>query len=111
MTRQAAGHALFNSSILANRNKQVGFARICTYCHEQKEEELFRLIYIDQIKLPIEQMRLDHKALKNHKDTIIKAMNSGSDFEIKKALHVNGKILIEKLRKHINDEDDIFSEN
>lgn len=76
--------------------------------HEAKEEELFRLIYIDQIKMPIEQMRLDHKALKGHKDAILRAMNSGNDFEIKKALHVDGRIIIEKLRKHINDEDDIL---
>jgi hypothetical protein len=80
----------------------------CWDKHEQKEELIFPILKHERIIVPVEKMMFDHKNLKPHKEAMSKAINSGSEFEIKNALNTHGKIIIEKLRKHINDEDEIL---
>jgi len=53
-------------------------------------------------------MLCEHKELKPHREAITKAIASGSEFELKNTLNKNGKVIIEKLRKHINDEDEVL---
>lgn len=76
--------------------------------HEQKEEGVFQILKHERIVMPVKAMLFDHKTLGVHKDALNKAINSGSEIEVKNALNTHGKIIIEKLRKHINDEDEIL---
>jgi len=76
--------------------------------HEQKEERIFPILKHERIVIPVKAMLFDHKTLGVHKEAIKKAISSGSEIKIKEALNNHGKIIIEKLRKHINDEDEIL---
>lgn len=53
-------------------------------------------------------MQFEHRELKKHKEAMIDAINSGSEIKIKEALNKNGRIIIEKLRNHIKDEDEVL---
>jgi len=76
--------------------------------HEKKEDEFFPILERKRINIPVEKMLFEHKLLRKHKTAVYKAFISGSEFEIKKALNNDLKIIIEKLREHINDEDDVL---
>lgn len=76
--------------------------------HEQKEEKIFPIMEKEKIKIPVYTMLCEHRDLKGHKDAIKDAIESGSEFKLKKALNEHGKIIITKLRKHINDEDEVL---
>lgn len=80
----------------------------CWDKHEEKEERIFPILKHEQIIIPVKEMLFDHKKLGIHKEAIKKAINSGNELEVKNALNSHGKIIIEKLRKHINDEDEIL---
>ncbi len=76
--------------------------------HEEKEEKAFSIFEKEQIKIPVDKMKFDHKALKPHKDKLLHAINTHSDEEIKKSLHTDLIVIITKLRDHINMEDEIL---
>lgn len=76
--------------------------------HELKEERIFPILKHEKIVIPVKTMLWEHKELRTHKNAIKKAIDSGSEFEIKEVLNSHGKTIIEKLRKHINDEDEIL---
>lgn len=86
------------------------FEKLCEIWdyHEEKEERLFPVLELDQIKIPVKEMTFSHKDLRPHKEAIKKAIASGSEFEMKKSLKNNGRIMIEKLRKHIEDEENVL---
>ena len=76
--------------------------------HEKKEEEIFNMLEKNNLKIPIKQLLFDHKELKKHRKEMLKAINSGSEFKLRKALEKSGKIIIQKLKKHIEEEDEIL---
>jgi len=76
--------------------------------HEKKEEKIFPVLKKEKIKMPVYTMMCEHKDLRGHRKAILESMNSGSEIKIKKALEEHGKIMITKLRKHINDEDEVL---
>ena len=73
--------------------------------HEQKEEKIFLSFKKEKIIIPVEKMTFDHRKLKKHKENIKKALDSNSEFEIKKMLKIEVKEVIKKLRVHIEDEE------
>jgi hemerythrin-like domain-containing protein len=76
--------------------------------HEDKEEKLFPILKKEKLEEPFKKMSFEHKQLKPHKEKIYNTINSGNNEEIKKVLEKHGKIIIEKMRKHINDEDEVL---
>jgi len=76
--------------------------------HEENEEKIFPILEKEKIKVPVEKMLFEHKELKKYKKKILNAINSGSEYEIKKALEDNCEIIIKKLREHISDEDEVL---
>ncbi|MFH1307629.1 MAG: hemerythrin domain-containing protein [archaeon] len=78
--------------------------------HEEKEEKVFPQLRKQRLLVSIEKMIFAHQSLRPHKDAITHAINAGNDFEIRRTLNVNGKVIIEKLREHIkNEEDELFT--
>ena len=50
-------------------------------------------------------MLFEHKGLKEHKEALRLAIESGSEIKTKRVLEIHGKIIIQKLRSHIEAED------
>ncbi len=76
--------------------------------HEEKEEKLFSVLEKGQIKVLVKKMLFEHKVLRPHKEAMMKAVNSGSELEMKKALNDNAVVIIKNLREHITDEDEVL---
>jgi hypothetical protein len=76
--------------------------------HEKKEEKLFEVLEHDQIIIPVKKMLMEHQKLRKHKNATYSAINSGSEAEIKKALSENVPFILNKLRNHIADEDEVL---
>ena len=76
--------------------------------HEIKEEKIFPILKQEKIIIPVKTMLWEHSQLRPHRTSIITALNSGNDSNIKTALDKSGKIIIERLRAHIKSEDEIL---
>jgi hypothetical protein len=77
--------------------------------HEEKEEKIFPFFRKkEHLIIPVKEMLFEHKALNSHRQALIDAISSGSEWELKKTLDFHGKVIIEKLREHIKKEDDIL---
>ncbi len=76
--------------------------------HEEKEEKIFPILEKEKIKVPVAKMQFEHKLLRPHKEKIWKAINSGKENEMKNCLNENAVIIIDLLRKHIKDEDEVL---
>jgi hemerythrin-like domain-containing protein len=86
------------------------FRKLCEVwnAHEEKEEKVFSIFKKEEIIIPVKKMLCDHGELKPYREKILKAINSGSEFQVKQVLEEAGKTFIEKLRKHIKDEDEVL---
>jgi len=76
--------------------------------HETNEERVFPVLSKQGYVIPVTIMHFEHMALKPHIRKLKQTLQSGNDFEIKKALHINLKIIIAKIRAHIEKEDEIL---
>lgn len=76
--------------------------------HELKEERIFPILKHERIVVPVRTMLCQHGELRKYKEAINKAIASGSEIKVKEALNTHGKAMVEKFRKHINDEDEIL---
>jgi hemerythrin-like domain-containing protein len=86
------------------------FKKLCEIWnpHEEKEERVFKVFDKESIKVPVSKMTFEHRELKGPMEKILAAINSGSEFEIRKALRGDLAVLIERIRKHKNDEDEVL---
>ena len=76
--------------------------------HEAKEKEVFAELARFDEKIPIKTIDFEHGELRVHWEAIKEAINSGSEFKVKEVLDSHGKALIERLRKHIEFEDNLI---
>lgn len=77
--------------------------------HEKKEDKIFPILEKkEKLVIPVKEMLFQHKELKPSKNAIEKAINSGSEFEIRKALNNHVGIIIKKLREHYREEDEVL---
>ncbi len=74
--------------------------------HEEKEDALLTKIVGDD---KVEKMLSQHKELKGHKKVIQDAINSGNESEVKATLDTDVRFFIDKVRKHISEEEKMFS--
>jgi len=77
--------------------------------HEEKEEKIFKDIKDKNPNFNLDKMVFEHRELTGIKKAILETLNSGSDSEIKASLDTDVKMLIEKLRKHMKDEEVILN--
>ncbi len=73
--------------------------------HEEREEEYFSELHAKGFTIPIKKITFEHLRLKRHRDALIRALESGSEFKTKEALKKDGLELIKKIRQHMKDED------
>lgn len=76
--------------------------------HETKEEKIFPILRHEKIVIPTKKMLFEHEQIRPHGVAIIEAINSGDDSKTKVALEKHGRIIINKIRAHINSEDEIL---
>lgn len=76
--------------------------------YEEKEEKIFPIMGKEGIKIPVKKVLFEHKVLRPHKEKMKKAIESGSEFEMRTALENNGIVIIKKLREHIEFEDEVL---
>ena len=76
--------------------------------HEEKEEKLFEYFREKGIDFPIDELLFKHRELKGHKKVVQDAIASGSEEKIRVALDTDGRMLISKLRKHAQEEEELF---
>jgi len=77
--------------------------------HEKMEEEIFEIMKAEGFEIPIETILLEHRSLREQVKSINAAINSGSDFEVRKVLAREMKEFVDVLRKHAGDEDEILA--
>jgi len=76
--------------------------------HEEKENIFFHELSKKGFPIPVKRISFEHGKLKQYREALLKALESGSQDKTKDTLLHQGKELINKLRKHIKDEDWIF---
>jgi hypothetical protein len=76
--------------------------------HEDKEERFLKEIGDKYPELKFDTILFQHKELSGHKKIIMNAINAGNDFEIKVALDTDGRIIMDKIRRHMKEEDELF---
>lgn len=76
--------------------------------HESKEEKVFAIMRKEKIIMPVKTMLMEHVALKPHKLAVENAIKAGSEQELHNAMNLHGKVIIQKLREHINSEDEVL---
>jgi len=74
--------------------------------HEEAEEFVFHVFVKD--KRAIEKMSFDHKSLRGHRKVLNDFIASGNEHKIRVALDTDGRMLIDKLKRHMKEEDKIF---
>jgi DUF438 domain-containing protein len=86
------------------------FRKLCEIWneHERKEEKVFSIFKKEEIVVPVKTMLCDHGELRPYREKIVNAIDSGNEFKVKQVLDEAGKTFIAKLRKHIQDEDEIL---
>lgn len=102
--------SISQSEIINYPNLVHVFGRLCEFWdpHEEKEEKIFPILEKENIKIPVKTILFEHRELRKDRDKMQEAINSGSEIEMKKALGTSGKVIIKKLRRHMDDEDNIL---
>ncbi|MBR9702121.1 hypothetical protein GOV13_04335 [Candidatus Pacearchaeota archaeon] len=77
--------------------------------HEKLEEDIFDVMKKEGFEIPIDAILLEHKSLSGRVESITNAINSGSDFEVRKVLAKEMREFVDVLRVHMDREDDVFS--
>lgn len=76
--------------------------------HETKEDSFFEKIKEKGIEFPVEKLMLDHKELRGHKKVISEAIKQGDENKIFVSLDTDGRMLINKMREHMQKENQLF---
>ena len=86
------------------------FSKLCKVwdAHESKEERIFPVMKKERVIVPVSVMQCGHRELRPHKIAIDKAIASGSQTQMRKALDEHGTAMIELFRKHMGDEENIL---
>lgn len=78
--------------------------------HEEREEMLFKDMVKKNMSIPFEKLDTAHEDIKKHWNSINAALKSKDNSKIKKVLGNEGKIFIEKIKKHMEYEEPIFND-
>jgi hypothetical protein len=77
--------------------------------HEKREDEFFSKLRDISYGIPLNQILSEHEVLKKHLKTFQKSLKTGSERAKRKTLQKDGKILIDYLRRHMDEEDEVLS--
>ena len=86
------------------------FRKLCDLWdpHECEEEKIFLIMEKEQVKMPVYTMTCEHKDIRGHVGALKTAINSGSDYNIKECFGKDLRVIIDKLRNHMLQEDEVL---
>lgn len=76
--------------------------------HEKREEKLFKRFKRNDLNILLERFVFEHRELRGHKKVINDAIKSNDKFKVAVALETDGFLLIDKLKRHISMENEMF---
>jgi len=76
--------------------------------HERREEEVFLIMERENIRVPTHMMTCEHKDISGHIQNVKGAINLGNDYEIKKSFVEDLRVVIDKVRSHMMQEDEVL---
>ncbi|MEM3113136.1 MAG: hemerythrin domain-containing protein [Candidatus Pacearchaeota archaeon] len=76
--------------------------------HEDKEDKLFSKFYKENPDFKYDKIKFEHKELNGIKKAILETLNSGSIIQMKASLDTDIRMLIRKLRDHMETEEEIL---
>ena len=76
--------------------------------HEEFEVVVFNDLKNRGYEIPIEKILFEHGNFAEHREKIIRAIESGSEARVKASLFDDGKFIIEKIREHKDFEDELL---
>jgi len=86
------------------------FRKLCELWdpHEHEEERIFKVMEREQIKMPVYTMTSEHEDIRDHIVALKDAINSGSDYKIKECLARDLRVVVDKIREHMTQEDEVL---
>ncbi|HLD98431.1 MAG TPA: hypothetical protein VI815_03830 [Candidatus Nanoarchaeia archaeon] len=86
------------------------FKKVCDLwdSHETKEKYFFENLNSEKMGISVKTLHFNNPELRGHKKVLQEAIKSGSEFELKVALDTDGRMLIDKLRRDMKNDDDLY---
>jgi hemerythrin-like domain-containing protein len=102
--------AIMDGEVINYPNLLHVFRRLCELWdpHEVMEEKVFGVMKKERIKVPVYTMTCEHRDLRGHVKKMKEAINSGSDYRIRKCFHDDLRIIVGKIRRHMLVEDEVL---
>ena len=102
--------AIIESEIINYPNLLHVFRRLCELWdpHEEKEAKVFGVMKKERIKVPVYKMTCDHRDLRGHIKKMKEAINSRSDYRIRKCFKDDLIVIVGKIRRHMLIEDEVL---
>lgn len=86
------------------------FKKVCDLwdSHETREKKFFESLNKSSLNIPVQTLHFNNPELRGHKKVLQEAIKSGSEFELKVSLDTDGRMLIEKLRRDMKNDDVLY---
>jgi len=101
---------IMKDEIINYSNLVHTFKKLCTIWdrHEAEEMKIFSVMEKEQIRVPVHTMTCEHRDIAGHIVGIKNAINSGKDFDVKKSFEKDLRVVVDKIRDHMNKEDEVL---
>ena len=102
--------AIMESEVINYPNLLHVFRRLCELWdpHEERETRVFGVMERERVRVPVYKMTCGHRDLRGHIRKMKEAINSGSDYRIRKAFHDDLRVIVGKIRRHMLMEDEVL---
>ncbi len=102
--------SIMEDEVINYSNLVHTFRKLCEIWdkHEEEEDGIFAVMKRERIVVPVYTMTCEHRDIRGYANRFKDAINSGSDFKVKKCFDKDLKVLIAKVREHINMEDEVL---
>jgi hemerythrin-like domain-containing protein len=101
---------IMKDEIINYSNLVHTFRKLCIIWdhHESEEMKIFSVMEKEQIKIPVHVMTCEHRDIAGHIRGIKSAINSGKDSDVKKSFDKDLRVVVDKIRDHMNKEDEVL---
>lgn len=102
--------SIMEDDVINYSNLVHTFRKLCDIWdpHERREEDVFMIMKRENFVMPTTIMTSEHKDISGHIKALRDAINSGSDFEVKICFDRDLRVIVDKLRNHMIQEDEVL---
>ena len=76
--------------------------------HEHEEEKIFAIMSREKVDVPVSVMTCEHKDISGHIGAFKNAINSGDDSAVRDSLKEDLRVIVNKIREHMLQEDEVL---